>query len=447
MNSTLPLSERYLRNKYKLTRILSPQGGLLSGVVRMGGEATSTDFHIATTHLGNLSEIFPHLITPDGNDASKYVIGGTGADLNPELAWIRAVMEGAERYACMASFNDEFIVASANELGNEALDLDTVPRCSEKEYMDPKCPFRPADKNVPIRWVKGYSLIDKCYRMVPAVMSHLGLQQNDGERFWEMISTGIAAHFDLETALTSAINESIERDAIAITWLARLPLPKIELPTVVPAVLAPNLNRQNQSLLQHYFFDATTDLGIPTVYAVQLLDGHPHVAQYVNCATDFSAAAACAKTIREAAPARPVFEDGYGFPDKVADFVALHDGAAYMGRPEMRYGFDFLLKNQNTRPLADIEIDVPSGKGKRLGFLLDRLRAANMDAVVVDLTTDELRELGVWVVRVVIPGLMPMSPNYRARFLGHPRLYQYPEKAGFGRLREADINPLPQPFA
>jgi ribosomal protein S12 methylthiotransferase accessory factor len=50
-------------------------------------------------------------------------------------------------------------------------------------------------------------------------------------------------------------------------------------------------------------------------------------------------------------------------------------------------------------------------------------------------------------VRVVIPGLMPMSSIHRARFLGHPRLYEYPKAAGFGALTEADINPYPQPFA
>lgn len=447
MNSYLPLSESYLRSKYPLARILSPNGGLLSGVLRMGGEATTSDFHVAASNVGNMTAVFPHLVSETGMDMSGKGVGGAGADLDPELAWLRAVMEGAERYACLASNADEFIVASGAELGAEALDLDSIGRCSAREYADPQCPLRPADKRLPIRWVKGYSLIDRKPRLVPAVMTHLGLQQGEGELFWHMISTGIAAHFDLKAALVSAICESIERDAIAISWLARLPLPRIEIGTPVPAALAPNLGRLRQSLLQHRMFDATTDMGVPTVYAVQLLEGHPHVAQYVNCATEFSAAAACAKTIREGAPARPVFEDGYAHPADIADFVDLHDGAAYMGRPAMRGGFDFLLDSPHRRALADIEVDVGADADARLRFLLNRLRAKGMDAVAVDLTTDELREIGVWVVRVVIPGLMPMSPVHRARFLDHPRLYDYPELAGYGRPSEDSINPLPQPFA
>jgi ribosomal protein S12 methylthiotransferase accessory factor len=447
VNTVLPLTEAYLRGKYPLTKLLSPQGGLMSGVVRMGGEPTSPDFNIAACTLGNMHAIFPHLAMSDDPTKVPPPIGGAGADIDPELAWIRAAMEAAERYACLADYADEFIIATASELGSDAMDLDTVPRCSSKEYADPKCPFKPVDKNVPIRWVRGYSLIDQCYRMVPVVMTHLGIRAHEGEQFWNMISTGVAAHFDLETALNSAICESIERDAIAMTWLARLPLPKIQIVAPAPAVLGPNLGRLNQGLVQHHFFDATTDMGVPTIYAVQVLDGHPHLAQYVNCATDFNAAAACAKTIREAAPARPVFEEGYSFPADFNDFAELHDGAAYMGRPELAHAYEFLLKSANAKLLSAVEMEAPLGKHARLQFLLNRLRAKNMDAIVVDLTTDELRALGIWVVRVVIPGLMPMSTHYRGRFLGHQRLYDYPASAGYGRMTEADINPFPQPFA
>ena len=71
----------------------------------------------------------------------------------------------------------------------------------------------------------------------------------------------------------------------------------------------------------------------------------------------------------------------------------------------------------------------------------------DMEVIAIDLTTDELRERGAWVVRAVIPGLMPMSSDYRARFLGTPRLYEYPKNAGFGSITENDINRAPQPFA
>jgi ribosomal protein S12 methylthiotransferase accessory factor len=229
--------------------------------------------------------------------------------------------------------------------------------------------------------------------------------------------------------------------------LARLQLPRIEFATPLPAALATNFELLKRSLVQQHFFDATTDIGIPTVYAVQILEGHPSSAQYVNCATGFSAAEACAKTIREAAPARAVLKHVDGVPTDIADFRSLYDGAHLLGRPAYRREFDFLLHSPRRRNLAAMEIDAPTDEQGRLRFLLDRLHGLGFEPVVVDLTTDELRELGIWVVRAVIPGLMPMSSVQRGRFLGTPRLHEYPYCAGFGALGEDEINPTPQPFA
>jgi len=94
-----------------------------------------------------------------------------------------------------------------------------------------------------------------------------------------------------------------------------------------------------------------------------------------------------------------------------------------------------------------VEIDAPQDEPSRLRLLIDRLKAIGTDAIVVDITTDEVRDAGLWVVRVVTPGLLPMSTIHRARFLGHSRLYAYPEWAGFGTRVESDVNPAPQPFA
>ncbi|MDP5210778.1 YcaO-like family protein [Microbulbifer sp. 2205BS26-8] len=447
MNLALDLSEDYLRRKYPAAKLLLPTGGILSGVTRLVGEHTAPDFEIAVSNLDNLTHIFPHVSLPNGLDAFNEPLGGAGADVDPELAWLRAVMEGGERYANMAYREEDFVFASARELGELALDLDTLPRCSEKEYADPKCPYVPADKHAAIRWTRGYSLTGRCERMVPSVMAHLYLKPAPKERFWQEISTGCAAHVRLEAALVSAICEVIERDAIAMTWLAKLPLPRIEMSEPLPVELVDNHRVLRNGLVQQHFFDATTDVGIPTIYAVQLLDGHPQVAQYVNCAVGFNAAEACAKIIREAAPARAVLSNVKDVPDNVEDFRSLYDGAHHLGKPEWRHAFNFLLETPNRKSLSDIQVDAPADEQGQLRFLLDRLKAMGMEVVAVDLTTDELRELGIWVVRVVIPGLMPMSSVQRGRFLGHPRLYEYPRHAGYGALTEETINPIPQPFA
>jgi ribosomal protein S12 methylthiotransferase accessory factor len=189
-------------------------------------------------------------------------------------------------------------------------------------------------------------------------------------------------------------------------------------------------------MVRQLFFDATTDLGIPTVYTIQLRDDDPDCGQLVDAATDFDPAIACQKTIRESAAARSVFQKPAQIPENPEDFVSLESGARYLASSARRGEFRFLLESRRLRPLSEMRIDAPADGAGRLGYLVERLRAAGMDAIAVDLTTDEIRATGLWVVRVVIPGLLPMSTVSRARYLGHPRLAPY-----------HDINPAPQPFA
>lgn len=447
MTPQLDLDDLALRRRHPMWRLLLPTGGIMSGVTRMVGENGSPDLHVAVSKLGNLTRVFPHVARPDGTDVSAEPMGGAGADLDEELAWIRAVMEGAERYANMAWADEDFLVCSANELGRDALDLDRIARCSKAELEQPGCPYIAPDKSLPIRWARGWSLTQRCEKWVPAVMTHLYARPSRNERFWQEISTGVAAHLSLESAILSALCEVIERDAIAILWLARLALPRIVIDRPAPPALGPHLDALDRSLIDQSFFDATSDLQVPTVYSIQTVRDHPTTAQYVNCATGFSPAGLCAKTIREAAPARPILRHVADVPQDSQDFRSLYDGAHLLGRPEHAGAFDFLTESPNRIRLSDMVTPAAADDRARLRYVVERLDRLGFEPVITDLTTDELRELGIWVVRAVIPGLMPMSSVQKGRFLGTPRLYDYPRAAGFGALSEADINPLPQPFA
>jgi ribosomal protein S12 methylthiotransferase accessory factor len=84
---------------------------------------------------------------------------------------------------------------------------------------------------------------------------------------------------------------------------------------------------------------------------------------------------------------------------------------------------------------------------EQLRFLLRMLQAHQLEAYAVDITADEALRCGVRVVRVVIPGLQPLSFNYCARYLGHQRLYDAPARMGYHTYAEDELNHWPQPFA
>src|ERR1700739_1947077 len=109
-------------------------------------------------------------VSTPGQEPFRVRITGSGTDLNESGAEEAAFGEAIERL-CSASHEDEqFVTATANELGSSALDLDVIPRCSDSELTHPACPLVLPRKDQPIRWVSAISLLDGKVTFVPAVM-------------------------------------------------------------------------------------------------------------------------------------------------------------------------------------------------------------------------------------------------------------------------------------
>jgi ribosomal protein S12 methylthiotransferase accessory factor len=366
--------------------------------------------------------------------------------LDESAALIPSLAEGLERYSTAVYHNEQFLWATAEELGADALDLDTVPRCSALELQHPKCPLIRPDKTQRIRWVKAISLLGARPVYVPAIMvySHIGYA-SAGERFWIPISTGCAAHVSYEQAILAGIREVVERDALTITWLQKLPLPRIDSDRI-PLPLNEYWTRYNaaSSDLSYFFFDATTDIGVPAVYSLQVAIYDRKIKTLVACATGNTLLEAMAKAMCDMASVRGAFRENRVLPCSWDDFTDMFHGSTFMAKAESADAFDFLLSGNSPRQLREADgFSEPAA----LSDFTDRLRHKGLDTFIVDLSTDEALRSGMRVVRVIVPGLQPLSFRYRARFLGHPRLYTAPLTMGYRSLPEESINNWPQPFA
>src|SRR5882672_1519921 len=426
-----------------------PLGGLFGAQTRMRPASEEPRVITHLVRLGDLAQLFRQDTTSPSGQERPLNITGAGMGLTDEEAELPAVCEALERYCAAAFVAEDFTVASAEELGSEALDLDRIPRCSNKELSHPKCPLIAPSKSLPMRWVTGFSLFSGEKTYIPAVMvgNHIHFASR-GERIFFPISTGCAAHTSLDRALLSGIFEVAERDAIAILWLQKLPLPRI-IVDFEPEGVAPYLEslRRAAKDLEYYFFDATTDLGIPTVYGVRRAPLDRTGATFVSCASATSATVALAKVIRDLSHCSAAFRPPRPTPDNVEDFTGILHGATYMARAEQTQGFDFLLKSGSRRRLSEIPTLEADSEKALLASTLNRLREKGLDAFAVELSADEALRSGFRVVKAIIPGLQPISFNYRARYLGHPRLYEAPARMGYESHAEEHLNHLPQPFA
>ena len=371
---------------------------------------------------------------------------GTGRVLDdPDLSHTVAIAEAAERYAG-ANLHTEPVRAVAADLPGRVLDTWRIPRCSPREYARPGCPVVPYRDDVPIRWVRGLDVHTGEPTWVPAVMVAYGLRAEPAERFVYQISTGYSVHPDPAQALLGGILEIVERDAVALTWLQKLPLPPLRPDTFTDDVRYLLAWGERRFLTTH-LFEATTDLAVPTVYVLQIAPHDPTARQIIGAGTGHSLGDAARRALLEVLTLRDAYYSDEPPPTDYTAFRTVLDGARMMSRPNHAAAFRFLLDGLDTRVPTASAPDLPADPTAALRVVLGRLADAGMQVVAVDRTCRELASVGLTGVTVVIPDLQPMSLQPLAQFRAHPRLREAPARMGFPSLSEEEQNQWPQPFA
>jgi ribosomal protein S12 methylthiotransferase accessory factor len=233
---------------------------------------------------------------------------------------------------------------------------------------------------------------------------------------------------------------------VALSWLLKLNLPRID-ERIVDDCLSEfrQILDKSSKDLEYQFFDATLDIGIPTVYALRVASHSAHAHTLVACASAPSFANAIEKTFRDLVALEAPFRRSIRVPARFEEFTALMHGAGYMARKEQAKHFAHLGR-VGVHPESSKAEDRLQGEIS-LSQVLNRLKKLRYSAYAVDLTSDEALRRGLRIVKVIVPGLQPVSFRHAARFLAHRRLYELPSRLGFPIRPEASLNPMPQPFA
>jgi ribosomal protein S12 methylthiotransferase accessory factor len=264
--------------------------------------------------------------------------------------------------------------------------------------------------------------------------------------------TGLACHCSLEEAAISAICEVIERDCFTITWQARLSQPKILLETLDP-LHREIIRRFDRAGCSVALLNITMDTGIPTLLAV-LLGNLPGTAPLVTAAaTSLNPREAARKALEELDHTltycqrlrnevqRLVPEPNY---DNV---ITQRDHLNFWSDPANQQLAHFLLDGEQLQDFRSIP-NLASGDPLRdLRTLVARVSSVGHRILLKDITSPDVQELGLSVVRAVIPGFHPLVVGHRFRALGGSRLWQLPQQLGHKGIRkETGDNPLPHPY-
>jgi ribosomal protein S12 methylthiotransferase accessory factor len=454
MSGLLPGGDSRRRNRDVTVRPDRPGDTPLAGLGRVGSLVDSRFGPVLGVHRQRLGGAEPPwwLCTtrlarfPIGSLYNKDVPTSAGTSLDANEAAARAIGEALERYC---GLNTEVAVEKASL--RDGVLLGRWPVCAPDEPC--LASFRSLPSEIPLTQVWARRLSDGTSVLVPAGFVCLGFHPNPPEPPITLpISTGLAFHPELHQAIWRGLCEVVERDAVMSFWWIHRAVPEIDL-SAAPHIVRERLDRLMGRGMTARLYDITTELGIPTVFCVLSAARYPHLA--VSAATRASPAVACAKALDEVVSLRVALQaramepgaarSGTSDPTEERP-VTLVDHARRYASGDRDAAFDFLLGSGQPAiayPLfAERSIAEPADMDS-LTRIAERLEGNDVSVLWVDLTAPEVSEIGA-AVRVVIPELVPLSPDDNVRWLGTTRLLR---RAGVETAARSAFTSHPHPFA
>ncbi|MBB6732581.1 TOMM precursor leader peptide-binding protein [Cohnella zeiphila] len=384
--------------------------------------------------------------------------GGRGHSY--EQSGYTAMLEGLERYCSLTARGKRTAVAgSYRQFADRALDPRKAGLYEAEQYEQPDFPYEPFDDDLVLNWVWGYSFGKGRPILVPEQLAYY--TASGGESFVMESSNGCALGSSLEEAIFHGILEAAERDSFLMTWYARLPIPRLDPESAGDPELSHMVNRLRATEgYETLLFNATTENRIPAVVAV-LRNTRPTGANLVCSAGAHPDPVRAAKgAICEAAGHVGYLSERLKRErDEIALMLddpslvgTMEDHAALYSHPQAEERFAFLLKSSAPPRAFGEQFE----RRKRSADLTDDLKSTiavfrelGLDVIVVDQTAPEIARIGLHVVKVLIPGLLPMTFGHQLRRLnGLERLYRIPTVLGFAKqpLTAGRLNPYPHPF-
>ena len=435
-----------------LTALSGPRAGLLREVSRpaiIDGDAPL--FHVGA-RIAN-----PHPLW-EGHEG--LLVGGAGT--SPAQALLAAIGEAVERYHAACPDPRSLRRCSYEELlraGQRAIEPARFAPYSPAQRAQAGFPFATPTAHTPLAWMPSEDLLSGQPCWVPAFAVFAMYDPGDTEPvFTPGVSTGLACHSDPNEATRRALCECVERDAANLHWLTRtpaLPVPTQRLLRLAGHALPPRDRCAAWDLTPdadphtdpHAAPSAAPSVALPVSMVLTRGSGPLGEIVAVGTACHPDPDLALLKASIEASQTR-VFNrlqlerDPHWQPapdgQNINDFG--RHARAYCGRPRwLDEATAFLTSSRAVpaAPAAPIEHPTP----------LERLRPLCSEVCRIDLTQPWARSLGLTVVRVLTPSLLPLHGDHRFPPLAHPRLQAWcaAASARWGIPMGPDLR-FPHPF-
>jgi ribosomal protein S12 methylthiotransferase accessory factor len=429
-----------------LLQLVSPRVGLirsLTRVVRGADEPVPPTLYFAT--LSNF----------DFKKAPAIERGSAGKGLTDSEAIGGAIGEAVERY-CAAHVNlDGMRRTTLRDAPADAILPQDCVLYSETQYRQPGFPFVRPTSDIEIDWMRARELPSERDVWVPAVSVYMhGNNVMPGDALFAPTSNGLAAGPTVTAAIRSGLCELIERDAFVVTWLNKLPAPEVRLSSAGDAL---------ETILAHYarfgvelrIFNLTTDIGVPVMMAVALDRSGSGPAAVVGLGCHLTPQKAALRAAFEVCQVRPgevrrrLELRGVKIPQRYEDVQTIEDHSAFFWDPARLDELGFLLEGSRMQELEELPSWNSASEDDALSHCVQALRAVGCRVAYVEITTPDLADYELHVVRTLATELQPIHFGNGLARLGGNRLYNMPVTLGDTRNTSLarELNPCPHPLA
>lgn len=430
----------------RLTELVSPKVGLIRELTPQGrGADEPMPPYLYTATLSNF----------DFRVVSKAERIAAGKGMTREEAIASAIGEATERY-CAYHWNPQRTwVAKWSDLKTRRISPRSCVLYSERQYATADWPYARWTPDQEVAWIDGVDLLDGTAVAVAASMVYLIFPPPRLEDYFApSTSNGLAAGPTLPGAILGGLCEVMERDAMLIAWLNRLPAIELELD---------DASTLSGRIYRHYAhfgvnvraFLMPSDLPAATIMAISFEDDPSRPANVVGLGCHPDPRVALRKALFELCQARPAEASRFlskppgGRLSRYEDVHTLDDHSSFMSQMERRDEFAFLWQSGERKSIEQLPNPSAGDVEKDLQHCARELAAKGHRAAAVELTTPDLVDYGIHVVRVIVPGLQPVHFGHGEERLGGERLFTLPMQMGFAESvrDEGDLNRCPHPLA
>lgn len=414
---------------------------------------------IAPQLRGNDEPTPPYLYTAtlanfDFRKVDKIERIGAGKGHTEAAAIASAVGEAIERYCAFQWDPARTFVAKWNKLPAAIPPAEYV-LYSDEQYKSLGWPYTRWHEELEVAWIHGVELPSGLPVAVPASLAYLVHPPPRGEDYFAPASSnGLAAGATLEAAILGGLCELMERDALLIAWMNKLPATELELRSAGGLISSIHKHYAQFSVEVRAFL-MPSNLPARVVMALACDPDPARPAQIIGMGCHLNPEVALVKALFEMCQARP--SEAKRFIDNpprgrltcYKDVKSLDDHSAFMSLPEQFPEFSFLWKEGRKACLPDLPNPSVNDTARDLEYCTNELATIGQRVVYVDLTMPDIAGHGIHVVRTLVTGLQPIHFGFGEERLGGRRLFEIPRELGFSnRVRTAaDLNQCPHPLA